>query len=361
MSANVQQPQPGIFLVDKPAGVTSHDVVARARRVFETKKVGHAGTLDPMATGLLLLGIGPATRLLTYMVGLDKVYTATIRLGQTTETDDRESDVLETAHPAKIAEIYSNPEYISNEIRALTGEIMQVPSAVSAIKVDGQRAYDLVRKGKEVSLKARQITIFEFSANSPRFVDLGDQQVIDIDVRVHCSSGTYIRALARDLGAALGVGAHLTELRREKVGEFDVADATSPEVFARATPPRRPRRNDPHPATLEETPADIEARLKAKTELHVLSPADAAAAVLPKIDVSDTEAEALGHGKKIKIPAAESLEGAEAAAISPSGALIAIVETRNDGAVKVKTGFPQPERVSTGQGSAQGTCERGRK
>ncbi len=209
----------GILLVDKPGGITSHDVVARARRALNTRKIGHAGTLDPMATGLLILGVGPATRLLTYIVGLDKTYEATIRLGASTDSDDADGTEIARADAAVLAAV--TPDAVSAGIAALTGRIEQVPSTVSAIKVGGRRAYDLARAGEEVQLKARDVTVSRFEVLAVRPVD----GAIDLDVVVDCSSGTYIRALARDLGAALGVGGHLTALRRTRIGAFRVEDA----------------------------------------------------------------------------------------------------------------------------------------
>lgn len=212
----------GLILIDKPQGFTSHDVVAKVRKAVGTKKVGHAGTLDPLATGLLVLGIESGTKLLTFLVGLDKTYLATIRLGISTVSDDSESQVLETASADSLALV--TPERILQEISKLTGEIQQRPSSVSAIKVDGKRAYDLVREGVEVELKTRAVTIHAFeilaSSKSP-------QGFIDLKVKVDCSSGTYIRALARDLGFGLGVGGHITALRRTKIGTFDVERANN--------------------------------------------------------------------------------------------------------------------------------------
>ena len=205
----------GILLVDKPAGITSHDVVSRVRKLAGTRKVGHAGTLDPMATGLLILGIDASTRLLTYLVGLDKEYLATIRLGFATTTDDAEGEpVGQTVDASGVS-----ADAIRAAILPLSGPISQVPSSVSAIKVDGRRSYDRVREGEDVTLPAREVTVTAF--------DVIEQRPGELDVRIACSSGTYVRALARDLGAALGVGGHLTALRRTRVGPFLVADAGS--------------------------------------------------------------------------------------------------------------------------------------
>lgn len=203
----------GILLVDKPSGITSHDVVSRVRKLAGTRKVGHAGTLDPMATGLLILGIDASTRLLTYLVGLDKEYLATIRLGFATATDDSEGDAL--GEPVDTGAITS--EAIAGAIVPLTGVIRQVPSSVSAIKVDGKRSYTRVREGEQFELAAREVTVSAF--------DVIAERPGELDVRVECSSGTYIRALARDLGAALGVGGHLSALRRTRIGPFLVRDA----------------------------------------------------------------------------------------------------------------------------------------
>ena len=235
----------GILLVDKPQGLTSHDVVGATRRLAATRKVGHAGTLDPMATGLLLLGVGRATRFLTYLVGADKTYAATIRLGLETTTEDAEGEVT-AAHGCRIDDL--SGDRLQKALAGLTGQIQQVPSAVSAIKVDGVRAYKRVRDGQDVELETRPVTIHELRlTGEPRqaVVDLagavaggvatgaetdgaGDEvQVVDLDVVVSCSSGTYVRALARDLGQALGCGAHLTALRRTGVGPFDVGQAST--------------------------------------------------------------------------------------------------------------------------------------
>ncbi len=211
----------GIVVVDKPSGWSSHDVVARVRRLAGTRKVGHAGTLDPMATGVLVLGINRATRFLTYLVGADKEYTATMRLGQSTVTDDAEGEVTASLGAAVV-----HDAALAAAIADLTGVISQVPSSVSAIKVDGRRSYARVRAGEDVALEARPVTVLRFDVLDRRSAIAGDgTAVTDIDVVVACSSGTYIRALARDLGAALGVGGHLTALRRTRVGPFTVDDA----------------------------------------------------------------------------------------------------------------------------------------
>ena len=279
---------PGILLVDKPAGLTSHDVVARTRRALGTRKVGHAGTLDPMATGLLVVGVEGATRLLTYIVGADKTYEATIRLGQTTGTDDADGEILTRAPEEAWSAV--TPERVAAGVAELTGEISQVPSSVSAIKVDGRRAYDRVRAGEEVVLAAREVTVSRFEILAER----SGEGFLDLDVVVDCSSGTYIRSLARDLGAGLGVGGHLTALRRTRVGDFDVADALMIE--------------------------DI-------VETALLTPAAAAARVLAPLPVSIADARDLRHGKRLTDQASR-LSGALAAAIDEDGVLVGVVERR---------------------------------
>ncbi|MGV0716718.1 tRNA pseudouridine(55) synthase TruB [Mycolicibacterium sp. XJ662] len=214
----------GLVIVDKPAGMTSHDVVGRCRRIFGTRKVGHAGTLDPMATGVLVVGIERATKILGLLTATDKSYAATIRLGQTTSTEDAEGEVLQTVSTAEVADAQ-----IEAAVAALRGEIDQVPSAVSAIKVGGQRAYKLAREGRPVELAPRRVRIDRFDVLAVRRHPDGP---IDVDVEVDCSSGTYIRALARDVGAALGVGGHLTALRRTRVGAFGLDEAHTLDTLA---------------------------------------------------------------------------------------------------------------------------------
>ncbi|WP_226532779.1 tRNA pseudouridine(55) synthase TruB [Microbacterium paraoxydans] len=293
---------PGILLVDKPSGLTSHDVVARTRRAFGTRKVGHAGTLDPMATGLLVIGLEGATRLLTYIVGADKTYTATIRLGQTTGTDDAEGEILATAASDALAAV--TDDAVAAGIAALTGQLSQVPSSVSAIKVDGRRAYDRVRAGEEVVLAARDVVVSRFDRVESRRSD----GAIDLDVIVDCSSGTYIRSLARDLGEALGVGGHLTALRRTRVGPFDVSDAV-----------------------------DVDALEGAPT----LTAAQAARRILPTLDMGVDEARDLRHGKRL-IGQAARLDGPIAAAIDEAGVLVGIVEKRG---ADLKSAMNMPEAV----------------
>lgn len=295
---------PGILLVDKPGGMTSHDVVARSRRALGTRKIGHAGTLDPMATGLLVLGVEAATRLLTFVVGLDKTYEATIRLGVATDTDDAEGEIVSTTDASSLTSAA-----IAGGISALTGRIAQVPSTFSAIKVDGRRAYDLARSGQAVQLKAREVTVSRFDVLAERQVSGAESGYVDLDVVVDCSSGTYIRSLARDLGAGLGVGGHLTALRRTRIGPFAVGDAGA---------------------------------LDAVADAPMISPADAAASVLGRFDVTVDEARDLRHGKRLA-GAAVRLPTTPMAAVDPDGALVGIVERRGG---DVKSAMNMPEEAS---------------
>ena len=276
---------PGLVLIDKPTGWTSHDVVAKVRKAIGTKKVGHAGTLDPLAMGLLVLGIESGTKLLTFLVGADKTYEAVIRLGQQTISDDSESAVIATASPDEIAKL--SDEDIARGIAKLTGVIMQTPSSVSAIKVAGKRAYDLVRAGEEVELKAREVKIYSFEMLSVNRVS----GFMDVKVRVECSSGTYIRALARDLGSLLGVGGHITALRRTKVGHFDVTEANSIEELG---------------------------------ELRLTELATAARQIFPVVELTESEVTDLIHGKRIS--GKSELSGL-AAGLSTSGKLVAVLES----------------------------------
>ena len=224
----------GILVVDKPSGWTSHQVVARCRRLLGTRKVGHAGTLDPMATGVLVIGVGRGTRLLGHLALTGKSYRATIRLGQATNTDDADGEVT-TSHGARRV----TEDAIEAAMAPLRGDIVQIPSTVSAIKVDGRRAYALARAGADVQLKARPVTVGRFEVVARRASDVDGLPVIDLDVEVDCSSGTYIRALARDLGNTLGTGGHLTALRRTRVGAFTLDGALPPDELT-AEPPRPP-------------------------------------------------------------------------------------------------------------------------
>ena len=279
----------GLVIVDKPGGMTSHDVVARVRRLAGTRKVGHAGTLDPMATGVLVVGVEKATRLLGYLTLTEKEYSATIRLGQTTSTDDAEGEITGTATAEGVT-----VEAIDKAVAGLTGEILQVPPAVSAIKVGGQRAYKLTRAGAAPELKSRPVTVYEFTVTGIR----NDGDLVDLDATVRCSSGTYIRALARDLGAALGTGGHLTALRRTRVGGYRAEDARTLDQLAE--------------------------------RFEVLPLARAAAAAFPRRDLTEDEARRLSHGGRLDpvTPAgagAPSSQPAPAAAFAPDGTLIALV------------------------------------
>lgn len=311
----------GLLLVDKPQGLTSHDVVARARRALGTRKVGHAGTLDPMATGLLTLGADSATRLLTYLVGLDKTYETTMRLGAATTTDDAEGETVSTADPASVAAV--TDEQLVRGIRALTGEIDQRPSSVSAIKVDGKRAYDRVRAGEEVELASRRVTISAFEVLAVR----RSESAIEVDARIDCSSGTYIRALARDLGADLGIGGHLTALRRTRVGPFEVADAVSLEALAEQG------------GSLLASPAEVAERL------------------FPVLEVDAAKARDLGHGKLLALaghPDAEPVAAIERG-MGGSGAgaghpdrLVALISVRQ-GRGRTLVGFPPDPSPASAQ------------
>jgi len=291
----------GILLVDKPTGPTSHGVVSATRKALGLKKVGHAGTLDPMASGLLTLGIGPGTKLLTYLVGADKRYLAAIRLGQSSSTDDAEGELSELA-PAEALEAISE-EMVRSGLQAMVGEIDQVPSSVSAIKVDGKRAYDRARAGEDVTLAARKVTIYSIAVGEIR----RDETVLDVQVDVHCSSGTYIRAIARDLGQKLGVGGHLTALRRTTVGPFDVEDALDVDDIA----------------------AD-----------KLMSLADVARQVMPSVNVTAAQTVELGHGKTIFLePPGGVGKDAPVAAVDPTGRLVAIVSIES-GRSRILVGFP---------------------
>ncbi|WP_285649540.1 tRNA pseudouridine(55) synthase TruB [Actinomycetospora sp. NBRC 106375] len=261
-----EPPPPGLLVVDKPAGWTSHDVVGRSRRLVGTRKVGHAGTLDPMATGVLVLGVERATKLLGHLALDTKSYLATIRLGLATTTDDAEGEpVGEPADASGLGE-----EAVAGGIAALTGEISQVPSSVSAIKVEGRRAYERARAGEDVQLEARPVTVDRFDVLATRT----DGPFRDLDVLVDCSSGTYVRALARDLGAALGVGGHLTALRRTRVGPFTLA----------------------HARTIDTLAAEESEHGRASLSLDLDT---AVATAFPRRDADADEADGLAHGRPL--------------------------------------------------------------
>ena len=267
----------GIALIDKQQGFTSHDVVAKLRKLLGTKKIGHAGTLDPMATGLLLMGVGAGTKLMQFLSGLDKTYLATIRLGASSSTDDAQGELGESRDASQVSR-----EQLEAEILKLTGNIEQVPSSVSAIKVDGKRAYDLGRAGEEVVLKSRKVTVSRFEiVGEPLVVE----KYLDINVEVDCSSGTYIRALARDLGEALGVGGHLTALRRTRIGSFEVSNARE----------------------INQEPTLV-------TNLEVLK------TLMPEFAISQQQEIDLRHGKRL------ALEISEASCATANGRLVAVIE-----------------------------------
>jgi len=267
----------GIALIDKQQGFTSHDVVAKLRKLLGTKKIGHAGTLDPMATGLLLMGVGAGTKLMQFLSGLDKTYLATIRLGASSSTDDAQGELGELRDASQVSR-----EQLEPEILKLTGNIEQVPSSVSAIKVDGKRAYDLVRAGEEVVLKSRRVTVSRFEiVGEPLVVE----KYLDINVEVDCSSGTYIRALARDLGDALGVGGHLTALRRTRIGSFEVSNARE----------------------IAQEPTLV-------TNLEVLK------TLMPEVAISQQQEIDLRHGKRL------ALEISGTSCATANGRLVAVIE-----------------------------------
>lgn len=272
----------GFVVIDKPAGITSHDVVAKLRKTLGTKRVGHAGTLDPMATGVLVLGIHNATKFLQYITEGKKQYLATVRLGQSTTTDDKEGEILSTSNTDSITD-----QQIKELLAKQVGKIMQTPSQVSAIKIGGERAYDLVRQGKVVDIPAREIEIFKLQVNQIR-----RGEFIDIDVDVICSAGTYIRSIARDLGQALQVGGHLIALRRTLVAPFNLSDCSGLE-----TPEIRPL-------------------------------AEAITQVMPTRQIDVTELAELKFGRALT----KSEFNGVGVAISPNGEVAAIVENREYGA-----------------------------
>ncbi len=306
----------GLVIVDKPAGLTSHDVVARIRRLAVTRRVGHAGTLDPMATGVLVVGIEKATRLLGHLTLTEKEYAATIRLGQATTTDDADGELVTLASAAGVC-----AGALAAALTALTGQISQVPPPVSAIKVNGKRAYALTRAGAAPDLAARTVTISRLDLLAVR----PDGELLDLDVQVVCSSGTYIRAIARDLGAALGTGGHLTALRRTRVGPYPVEQAR----------------------TLEQLAAEFE----------YIPLAEAAAAAFRRRDLTEDEARAVSHGGRLATASGQEAQGgapggseargpggtrggsdAPVAAFAPDGSLIALL-AEQDGAARPSAVF----------------------
>lgn len=278
---------PGVVIVDKPSGMTSHDVVARARRIFGTRKVGHAGTLDPMATGVLVLGLERATKLLGHLALERKAYLATMRLGAATTTDDAEGEILSEVDGSTVAE-----DAVMAGVARLTGPIEQVPSAVSAVKVNGKRAYERVRAGEEVVLAARPVVVHRFDVLSLRRVE----RATELDVLVDCSSGTYVRALARDLGAELGVGGHLTALRRSQVGPFGLRHA----------------RTLDHLAEQPELSLDLDATV---------------ALAFPRRDVDERQAAGLAHGQRLAAAGVAGTYGI----FGPDGHVIALARDDDQG------------------------------
>ncbi|MFE3072848.1 tRNA pseudouridine(55) synthase TruB [Streptomyces sp. NPDC059247] len=279
----------GLVIVDKPSGFTSHDVVAKMRGIAKTRRVGHAGTLDPMATGVLVLGVERATKLLGHLALTEKEYLGTVRLGQSTVTDDAEGEITASVDASKVTR-----EGIDAGVAELTGAIMQVPSKVSAIKIDGKRSYARVRGGEEFEIPARPVTVSSFQVYDVREATAEDgTPVLDLVVSVVCSSGTYIRALARDLGAGLGVGGHLTALRRTRVGPYKLDSAR----------------------TLDQL----------QEELTVMPVADAASAAFPRWDVDEKRAGLLLNGVRLDMP---EYPAGPVAVYGPAGNLLALVEAQ---------------------------------
>ena len=274
----------GLVIVDKNEGITSHDVVSRCRKLFNTRRVGHAGTLDPMATGVLVVGVERATKLLGLLALTTKSYTATIRLGAATDSDDRMGEVISSADASSITD-----EQIASTVATLTGDIEQVPAKVSAIKVDGRRAHALARTGEEFELAARPVTVSRFDVLARR----DEGEFVDLDVVVDCSAGTYIRSLARDLGAALGVGGHLTALRRTAVGPFTLE----------------------HARTLEQ--------LAGRPELS-LTIDEAALISFPHRDIDDDEAESISQGRWLTPIGRKGIY----VVVDPAGQAIALVQEK---------------------------------
>ena len=318
----------GVLCVDKPPELTSHDVVDRVRRRLGVRRVGHAGTLDPLATGVLIIGVGPTTRLLGIITGHDKEYTATIRLGSSTTTDDREGDVIAQATTRDIQHV--TDAAIAESVSHFTGALEQRPSTVSAVKVDGKRAYQRVRDGEEVELPARAVTVEEFTivdirrdeATSDGAADAAREtaiySAIDVDVRVRCSAGTYIRSLARDVGEELGVGGHLTELRRTRSGTVDVGQCVDLDG------------------------ADLE---------HLSAPGVFARRHLPAVDLSDDQVVRVRNGARVGIDVPEA---STVALIGPREDLVAVVDGRASGnQYSITAVFPAipPRAVETAPGS----------
>ncbi|MFJ7264085.1 tRNA pseudouridine(55) synthase TruB [Streptomyces globosus] len=291
MSSNAGKTPDGLVIVDKPSGFTSHDVVAKMRGIARTRRVGHAGTLDPMATGVLVLGVEKATKLLGHLALTEKEYLGTIRLGQNTLTDDAEGEITSSADASAVTR-----EAVDAGVAKLTGEIMQVPSKVSAIKIKGVRSYKRARDGEDFDIPARPVTVSSFEVYDMREAEAEDgTEVVDLVVSVVCSSGTYIRALARDLGADLGTGGHLTALRRTRVGPYKLDRAR----------------------TLDQL----------QEELTVMPIGDAAAAAFPRWDLDVRRASLLGNGVRIEMPE-EYADRGPIAVFGPQGQLLGLVESK---------------------------------
>lgn len=318
----------GLLVVDKPPAWTSHQVVGACRRLAGTRKVGHAGTLDPMATGVLVVGVNKGTRLLTYLVGADKDYDATIRLGVGTRTDDADGEETSRAPCGQVQALTVDPARVGAAVATLTGAITQVPSAVSAIKIDGKRSYARVRAGEEVALTGRPVTVSRFEVRDRR---LGDG-VLDLDVSVTVSSGTYVRALARDLGAALGVGGHLAALRRTRVGGITLAQAhTMKDLEAcRAAGAPRPQH-----------PAQFAAAVVGTSGLPLIGLADAARAAMSARELTDEEAVRVGHG--VRVASERPGRPGPVAAFAPDGTLVAVLDESGE-RVMPQAVFAVPER-----------------
>lgn len=331
-------PGGGLLLVDKPSGCTSHDVVGRLRYVLRTRRIGHAGTLDPMATGLLVLAVDRSTKLLGHLALTDKTYLATIRLGQRTDTDDADGLVVSTARPVAVDAVRDDD--IRAGVAALTGPLLQVPSSVSAIKVDGRRAYDLVRSGETVQLAARPVTVTRFEIlGTVRRLTAAGAPLIDLDVAVDCTTGTYIRSLARDLGAALGVGGHLTRLRRTRVGPFDLSGAV--DVFGPADPALESPTAAMVPGETAAVPvrsgvprSTVTVQFAAEIARSIIPAADAVRLAFPVRTVDEPQVLDLRHGRPIPAVGVVGTYGA----FDASGALVALAAER-DGAARSVLGW----------------------
>ncbi|MFU0533617.1 tRNA pseudouridine(55) synthase TruB [Gardnerella pickettii] len=342
-------PSSGILLVDKPKGVTSHDVVSFARGLLHTKRVGHAGTLDPMATGLLILGFGNATRLLNYLLGHNKTYEAVIRLGESTNTDDADGDVVSSVDDENGIINFANIDEILKELRVViaknfTGSIMQTPTSFSAIKVNGVRAYDLAREGKDVHLEPREVFIYDFSLLDAHFsVGVSGAKVIDVRASVSCSSGTYIRALARDLGRVLGVGGHLVSLRRTRIGDFSIEDSRVLKLKSviRTFTNKNGVVQSRAKAVLDDSyysqaAGDSSVALPASSPLEntlnqrLLSMFESAKLTMQTVEVSENQAKDLRFGRKITISAISTKNAAKNATKNAIAYVKATKDEQND-------------------------------